>query len=183
MLQTMKRLITTLLVGTFLCLVGFAQEFNNGTASGGFWCMEEGVASGFGEWSFPLHNDSDGLVLRDCINMGGFGGTKEDFGGAFFGNKLLVGKRFNAGNFVVRNYAIASVGFGLFSAPNHSMVSSPFLLGTIFGVGMELQYSKKLAFVIEFGGNQDFFLGDKKEDFLDYESSNPILMLGFRSYI
>lgn len=145
--------------------------------------MKEEIASGFGEWSFSLHNDSDGFVLRDCINMGGFGGIKEKFGGGIVGDKLLIGKRFDSGNLVIRNYAMVGVGFGLFSAPEHSMISSPFLLSAVFGGGMEVQYSKNLAFVIEFGGNQDFIVGDKKEDFLDYQSIRPILILGFRSYI
>lgn len=182
MLITMKRLITTLLVGIIMCLAGFSQEFNNGAASGGYWCMKEGIASGFGEWSFSLHNDEDGFVLRDCINIGCFGETKEKVWGSVIGDKILIGKRFDAGNLVIRNYAMLGAGFGLFKAPEHSMISSPFLLSTVLGGGMELQYSKNLAFVIEFGGSQDFIVGDKREDFLAYQSISPILILGFRSY-
>lgn len=144
--------------------------------------MKEGIASGFGEWSFSLHNDEDGFVLRDCINIGGFGGTKEEFGGAIIGDKFLIGKRFDTGSLVIRNYAMAGVGFGAFNTSDYFILSSPFILSTVFGGGMELQYSQKLAFVIEFGGSQDFIVGDKRESFLSYQSISPILILGFRSY-
>lgn len=178
----MKRFISILWVGTILCLAGFSQEMKNGIASGGFWCMKEGIASGFGEWNFPIHDGTDDFILRDCINIGGFGGTQEKFGGAIIGNKILCGQKCNAGTLVIRTYGLAGVGFGLFGTENHLTFASPYLLSVIFGGGTEIQYSKNLAFVIEFGGSQDFIIGEGRKDFLNLESACPILMLGYRSY-
>lgn len=181
----MRRTIIILMVGTLMCLAGFGQEFKTGVSSGGFWALKEGFGAGYGEWSFPLRNESDGFLLRDCIDIGGFGGTtneNKEFGGCILSNKFIIGSALKVETFIVRSYGFASLGFGLFNAESHKLFSTPFLLSSIIGGGFEFQYSRSNSFVIEFGGDMDFIIGNERNAFTRFNNQGPILMLGFRSY-
>lgn len=174
-----------LLVGTLLCLETYGQEFKNGTCSGGFWALKEGYGAGYGEWNFPLRNDSDGFLLRDAINIGGFGGNLEEnkgVGGCILGNKFMIGGTYNASEFVVRSYGFVSAGFGIFGAEGHKVFNAPFMISSIIGGGFEFQYSSDNSFVVEFGGDMDFLVGSGRKEYSQLSRSCPILMLGFRSY-
>lgn len=165
-----------------MCLACFGSEMKNGNGTGGFWCVKDGLASGFGEWNFSLHNDKDGFVLRDCIDIGGFGGTRDDYSGAILGNKFIIGGRYDAECFVFRSYGFLGAGFGIFRTEGHEFYDNPYLVSTVFGGGTEFQYSKDSAFVIEFGGSMDFFVGERRNEFSKNPKGGPILVLGFRSY-
>lgn len=179
----MKKIIVILLVTTFLCFNAIGQEFNHGVGNGGFWIMKEGMAGGYGEFSFPLHDESNVFVLRDCINIGGFGSTaQKNTGGLLVGNKILIGGSYCNSLFIVRNYGFIGSGFGMFGCMSHKPFNTPFLVSTILGGGMEFQYSKNNAFVIEFGGDMDLVVGRGRKDFSELAGCGPILMLGFRSY-
>ena len=54
-----------------------------------------------------------------------------------------------------------------------------------FGGGFEFQYSTHTAFVIEFGGLNRLFVGDKSSlgnNIGSYPISSPSLTIGFRSF-
>jgi len=184
----MKRLIITLLVGTFMCLGCFAQdkEFANGFSSGGFWIMKDGMSGGFGEWSIPILNKDNGFYLRNNINIGGFGSTSSSsqihFGGGIIGDRIIYGESIQLTDFAVKTYGFTGAGFGIFGSEGHKPFSNPFILSVLCGGGFELQYSQKSSFVMEFGGNQDIVVGKNRAAFADVNSIDPILILGYRRY-
>ncbi len=164
-----------------------SAKFDYRTVSGGFWSCGQDFSGGFGEFGVNLLPAEKILVLRDCIYVQGEGGTlsqenKLDFGGLEIGNKLIVGGRVNCSDFAVRNYGFTSLSFGMFSCKNHDFTSQPFMLNLSFGGGFEFQFVKNTAFVVEFGGCNRFFVGEKSEDVKDLSKSAHVLTIGYRTF-
>ena len=194
----MKKIIILLILVAMICSVGFAEEagvtdgpasakFDYRTVSGGFWSCGQDFSGGFGEFGVNLLPEEKILVLRDCIYVQGEGGTlsqenKLDFGGLEIGNKLIVGGRVNCSDFAVRNYGFTSLSFGMFSCKNHDFTSQPFMLNLSFGGGFEFQFVKHTAFVVEFGGCNRYFVGEKSEDVKDLSKSAHVLTIGYRTF-
>ncbi len=155
-------------------------------AIGGFWEMEDNLSGGFGEWIIPIYKSENNFFLRDCINMGGFGidlqGSSNSIGGFVAGNRLQFGGINDYQYFRIRAYGFAGCSFGIFSGKDHKPFDDTYILGGIGGGGFELQYSNRNAFCIEFGGNYISFIGKDYQDWEDFNTISPILMLGFRSY-
>ncbi len=196
----MKRLILFLSLVAGICSFGFAEEVANGNSSakvqyritsGGFWSCGSDFSGGLGEFGLNLLPEEKYFVLRDCLYVQGSGGylaknDKLDFGGIEIGNKLILGGRSNGPGFIVRSYGFTSISFGLFSYEGHKFISSPFLINLTFGGGFEFQYQTRNAFVIEFGGLNRILTGEIKAEqysYEDFSKSNPVLTIGFRSFI
>lgn len=182
----MKRLITCLFGFALLCFSGFGTEFKNGISNGGFCVFEADYGQGNGEWSFPILTTDNGLMLRDNVTVGGFGkasGTHQlSIAGCSLGDNFLFGKMYDSDCFRVKVYTFAGAELSLFSCQNHPLFSPSVMLGAQFGGGFEFQYSAKNSFVTEFGGKSRYVLGKDTEEFSEYNSTSPIIKLGFRSY-
>jgi len=188
----MKRLSVICILVAALSSFVMAEEskssgdFYNRGASGGFWAMQDDISSGYGEWSFAFVDDSNGFVLRDCINMGGFGmndNVHQNYaGGMIMGDKLLIGGRYTLTDVVIRTYGIVGGHFGMFAGTNHEFFNPPFMAGCLVGGGFELQYTLKSAFAVEFGGSYTTVFGKNYKDYQQFSKMGPILMLGYRSY-
>lgn len=191
MLRSMKRLSCVLVLVALICSVGFAEEtksadFNSKFISGGFWISEEGKCGGGGEWGFAIVENPNGFFMRDCFTGAGYGGNlkggKFSFGEMTVGNKFMMGGSYDLGNSIVRTYGIFGVDFGVFSINGHKFYECPFLIEIPFGGGFEFQYSKKSAFVVEFGGKYSIMIGENAKDFADLANTCPKLSIGYRSF-
>jgi len=146
--------------------------------------MEGNLGQGYGEWSFPVFSKNN-FFIRDNISIGGFGGATSnniDYGGCEIGNHLLFGGIYDLETFSVKTYGFFGAEYALFSAPDHLLLSPSGLLGTITGGGFELQYSENNAFVVEYGGKYRYVVGKDHKKYSKFNTINPVLMLGFRSY-
>lgn len=180
----MKRLISTLLGLAVICFSGFAFDKGNGISSGGFWAMEGNLGQGYGEWSFPVFSKND-FFVRDNVTIGGFGGAADNninYGGCEIGNNVLFGGVYDLETFKVKAYGFFGVDYALFTSENHKLLSPSGLLGTVMGGGFEFQYSENNAFVVEYGGKYRCVIGKNRKEFSGFNSINPVLMLGYRSY-
>ena len=189
----MKRLTPVLCLVAVICSVGFAEEFSSAdvkyrTTGGGFWSCGKDYTGGFGEFGVNLLSEEKNFVLRDCIFVQGEGGylagnNELGFGSTEIGDKLIIGGRYNNIGFIVRTYGFIGVSLGIFSCENHPFFSMPLMINLNFGGGFEFQYSPHSSFVIEFGGLNRFFVGDKTSfNIRSYPISSPSLTIGFRSF-
>ena len=191
----MKKIIIILCIVTFFCCAGFAE--NKETAkweykftNGGFWSCGQNFAGGFGEFGFNLLSEENNFLVRDCIFIQGQGGylAKNDsleYGALEIGNKLIFGGKSNCDKFIIRSYGFAAGGVGLYICEGHKIFSMPLLIDLSFGGGFEFQYTRHMAFVIEFGGTSRMFVGknrNKENNISDYSKSTPSLTIGFRSF-
>ena len=194
----MKRLIILLILVAGLCSVGFAQEdtneyssaeFQYRTTSGGFWIWEENCNGGAGEFGFNLLKEEKNFVFRNCFFVQGEGGSGNlttdrfvDFGGIEFGDKLIFGGRANGPGFIVRTYGYVGASFGLIGWDDHLFYTQPFLVSAKFGGGFEFQYLRNMAFVIEFGGDERFLIGQPSGALSNFSKCTPSLTIGYRSF-
>jgi len=184
----MKRLIISLFGLALMCFggVGFAQNFKNGIASGGFCVIESNYGQGYGEWNFPILTTEKGFILRDCVTMGGFGGTVEQniisIGGFTVGNKFLMGGMYTTDSFRIRSYGLFGVDFSMFSTVDHPFYSPSDMMATLTGGGFEFQYSECSSFVIEYGGKFRYVIGKDMNNYKKYNEINPTISFGYRGY-
>lgn len=169
-----------------MCLSCFGTEFKDGIASGGFCVIESNYGQGHGEWSFPIYKTDNGFMLRDNLTVGGFGSTignsKLAVGGASVGDNFIIGGFHDTDCFRVKSYAFLGADISLFICEGHPLFSPSAILGTQMGGGFEFQYSKANSFVIEFGGKSRYVIGQDRDLYTDYNSVNPLIKIGFRSY-
>lgn len=187
----MKRLSCVLVLVALICSGGFSEgakseEFKSKFISGGFWILDEGKCGGGGEWGFAILESSNGFFVRDCFTGAGYGGNMKGgeftFGEMAMGNKFMIGGSYDLGNSIVRTYGFAGIDFGVFSTKNHKFYECPFLIEVPCGGGFEFQYSKKSAFVIEFGGKYSIMVGENAQDFANFANTCPKLSIGYRSF-
>lgn len=193
---TMKRTGIILILFAIYCAAGFAEEnasaeFNYRITSGGFWSCGQDFSGGFGEFGLNLLPVEKNFVLRDCIFLQGEGGTLRKssaghpdalkYNALFAGDKLIIGGRMNATDFIIRGYGFCSGAFGLFGCSEHNFLDQPFMVNLTFGGGFEFQYHKRSAFVIEYGGLNRILAGTDLTFFEDYSKSSASLTIGFRS--
>lgn len=147
----------------------------------------DGIAGGYGEFGFRLTSEDNGFVLRDSIMIGGCGANitdnKSSYGGATIGNKLIFGGKYNCNDLIFRVYGFTGGNFGVFKTSNHSFFQSPFITDVFIGGGLEMQFAPDLAFVLEFGGNCRFLVGNEKKNFPGFSNSSPLLTIGYRTLI
>jgi len=183
----MKRLITCLFGFALLCSVGFAKDFNNGISNGGFWVLDGNLGEGYGEWSFPILKTKNNFMIRDNVTIGGFGGASGNsmtICGFTVGDRLLFGGIYDdTGIFAVKAYGFAGVDFEMFGTKTHPLFSPSVRLGSTFGGGFEFQYTERNSFVVEYGGKYRYVIGKNMASYKEYNCINPVLMLGFRSYL
>lgn len=185
MKNMVKRIFVILFGSTFFCLSVMGMEFKNGISSGGFFVMEDDFGEGYGEWSFPIARIKN-FMIRDCASIGGFGKSTADrqidFGGMSVGNTVHFGGIFDSQCFRIKSYGLIGAEFSLFSGIDHPLFCGSAMLGSIIGGGFEFQYTEKNAFAIEFGGKYRYVIGKDMNDFAGYNSINPVIIIGYRSY-
>jgi len=184
----MKKLVTCLFGFALLCSIGFAKEFSNGISSGGFFVLDSNYGEGFGEWSFPILKTEKNFMIRDNIFVGGFGGTTDGkamgIGGFTVGNKIIYGSIYdNSDVFAVKTYGLLEIDVSMFGTENHPVFSPSVILGSTFGGGFEFQYDERNSFVVEFGGKYRYVIGENMASYSHLNGINPVIMLGFRSYL
>lgn len=166
--------------------VGFAQEFKNGISSGGFCVIECNYGEGYGEWNFPIVTTKKDFILRDCITVGGYGVAYDQnniyISGCSIGDKLIMGGMYTTDFYRVRAYGLFGIDFSMFKAPDHPLFSPSVIMATTMGGGFEFQYSERNSFVVEYGGKYRYVIGKNMTNYRAYNSINPIISFGYRSY-
>lgn len=169
-----------------MCFSIFGTEFKDSISSGGFCVVETNYGQGCGEWSFPIYSNEKGFMIRDNISLGGFGSTTTlalpGIGGFSIGDSLILGQIYDLDFLRIKVYGFFGGEFSLFYTKNHNFFSMPVMAGAQMGGGFEMQYTERNSFVVEFGGKSRYVVGKDMEEFKDYNSVNPIIKLGFRSY-
>lgn len=177
-------------MATLLCTVGFAEgetvNYSYKSYSGGFWDCQSDIAGGSAEFGFGLIDENKkNIVFRNSIYLKGFGGNLKDeyninFGGLALGDKISFGGKYCCQDFVVRVYGFTGFGVGIFKEENHTFLERPLLAEYSLGGGFEFQFTPKMAFVLEFGGENTFTIWNK-ESYRGFSYSSPILTIGYRS--
>lgn len=187
----MKKLIVAIFMVTFLRLVGFAESsencdrFNSGFSYGGYCTLEEGVCSGFGEWNIPIIRNHNGFILRDSINIGGFGiqdSVSKNTGGFFLGDKIIFGNDYSNELYSIKVYGFLGTDFYFTEDLKEHFWNKPVVFDSRLGAGFEFQYNKASAFVVEIGGKNNYVLGDSARLEYNVKEYSPFLNVGFRSY-
>lgn len=169
-----------------MCFGIFGTEFKDSISCGGFCVVEANYGQGCGEWSFPIYTNEKGFTIRDNLSLGGFGSTTTmtvpRIGGFSIGDSLILGKIYDSDCMRIKVYGFFGGEFSLLATEKRFFINMPVMVGFQMGGGFELQYTERNSFVVEFGGKSRYVVGKDMDEFKDYNSVNPIIKLGFRSY-
>jgi hypothetical protein len=184
----MKKLLPVAVAVFLLGIAGFAEEEktsdsqNKGISISGVWTAQSFKTGGGFELGIPVYTGK-GCEYRDFILVDGYGSREYDFGEFAIGNKFRFGGLVKANGFTIIPYGFVQIEAGLIINGESKLFQPPFSFSFGGGGGFELQFSKRTAFFVEYGGTGFYLLGDDS-DCLSGGSitGGDLVSIGYRTY-